>query len=105
MSDLELVQGDTAPSVFGALTNTDGTAKDLTGCTVRFQMRSAIDRRFAVNAIAVVVGSPTLGDVRYDWQAGDLAEVGDYLTRWQITYSDNTIEHTDPENTLTVAAQ
>lgn len=104
MSDLQLVQGDTAPSVFGHLTNTDGTDKDLTGCTVRFQMRSAIDRRFAVNAIATIIGMTT-GDVRYDWSPGDLAEVGDFLTRWQITYSDNTVEHTDPENTLTVAAQ
>lgn len=104
MSDLGLVQGDTAPSVFGHLTNTDGTDKNLTGSTVRFQMRSAIDRRFVVNAIAVIVDATT-GSVRYDWQAGDLAEVGEFVTRWQITYSDNTVEHTDPENTLTVAAQ
>lgn len=104
MSDLNLVQLDTSPSVFGHLTNTDGTDKDLAGCTVRFQMRAAIDRRFAVNTIAVIVDATT-GSVRYDWAVGDLAEVGDFTTRWQITYADLSVEHTDPENTLTVEAQ
>jgi hypothetical protein len=105
MADLTFVQGDTAPSVFGTLTDTNGDPIDLTGCTVRFQMRNTLDRRFVVNAVAVIESPATGGEVRYDWQAGDLSEVGSFVSRWRITFGDSTIEHTDPENTITVAAQ
>jgi hypothetical protein len=101
VADLTFVQGDTQPSIYGALTNSDGTAKDLTSCTVRFQMRRTDTFRYKVDAAAVVV-TPATGSVRYDLAAGDLDEAGDYLAYWQITYPDNTIQHTLPENTITV---
>ena len=103
-SSVTMVQGDTAPSVFGALTDSDGQPIDLTGCTVRFQMRQTIDRRFVVNAVAVLTNAST-GMVRYDWQDGDLAVAGDYEVRWQIIFPDSSIEHTDPADSITVAAQ
>lgn len=103
MADLTVVASDTAPSVFGTLTDSAGPI-DLTDATVRFQMRSAIDLRFTVNATATVV-DPTAGTVRYDWQPGDLAVTGNFVSRWQITFADNSVEHTDPQNTIVVAAQ
>ncbi len=103
MADVFYVLGDTAPSVFGALTNLDGTPFDLTDATVRFQMRRANDRRFKVDAVAVIVGAPADGEVRYDWQTGDLDTADDYVCHWRIVFLDNTIEHTYPANSLTVA--
>lgn len=100
---LTLVQNDSAPSVFGHLTDSDGTDINLTGCTVRFQMRESIDNRFQVNAVAVVVDAPT-GSVRYDWQAGDLSLVGTFDVRWLITFADSSTEHTDPADSIIVAA-
>lgn len=104
MADLTLVASDTAPSVFGTITDVDGNPRNLTDATVRFQMRLAMDRRFTVDASAVVV-TALEGRVRYDWQAGDLATAGDYVSRWRITYQDGSIEHTEPENTISVEAQ
>lgn len=104
-SDLTFTQGDTSPSVFGFLTNDDGTAFDLTNASVRFQMTSTLDRRFTVNSPASIVGSAALGAVRYDWAAGDLATVGDYTSKWKITFLDGGIEHTRPGNTITVERQ
>lgn len=103
MADLTVVVSDTAPSVFGTLTDSTGPI-DLTDATVRFQMRSAIDLRFVVNAVAAIV-SATAGTVRYDWAPGDLAVTGNFVSRWQITFLDGSVEHTDPENTIVVAAQ
>lgn len=101
MSDLNLVQNDTAPSIYGTLT-VAGTAVDLTGAQgVRFQMRSQDDARFTVNAPAVVI-TPAAGAVRYDLEDGDLAQSGEFIARWQITYSDGSIQHSEPENTITV---
>ena len=95
-----VISSDTAPSVYGALTNSAGVI-DLTDASVRFQMRLVNDRRFAVDAAASIV-SPTAGTVRYDWVEGDLATPGDYVSRWQITFADLTVQHTEPENTITV---
>lgn len=101
MSEIVFVQDDTGPSVSGALTDSTGVPIDLTSATVRFQMRLAVDRRFAVDAPAVIVNADA-GTVRYDWVAGDLRGTGDYVSRWQITYGGGTVEHTEPENTITV---
>jgi hypothetical protein len=105
VADLIFTQGDTAPSVFGALTNADGTPFDLTDATVRFQMREAIDRRFSVDSAAVIVDDPTAGNVRYDWAEGDLATAGDFVSHWRILFTDTSIEHTIPANTITVQPQ
>jgi hypothetical protein len=103
MADLTFVQYDTAPSLFGTLTHSDGSVFDLTDATVRFQMRLAIDRRFSVDSAAVIVEAAA-GRVRYDWVAGDLSESGNFVSRWQITFQDSSIEHTDPQNTIVLAA-
>ena len=105
MSDITFVADDTGPSLTGTLTNADGTPFDLTSAaSVRFQMRLLADRRWLVNAVATIVDAAA-GTVRYDWQAGDLATPGEMSSRWFITFTDTTTEHTDPENTITVEPQ
>ena len=100
--NVKFVSGDIAPSIFGTLTDTNsGEPLVLTGAVVRFQMREAIDRRFAVNAVATVVDA-TAGEVRYDWQVGDLGAPGDYVSRWLVTFDDSTTEHTIPANTISI---
>jgi hypothetical protein len=101
LSDLSFIQNDTAPSIFGTLA-INGVAVNLTSASgVKFQMRLATDRRFTVDAAAVVV-TPAAGAVRYDWAAGDLATAGDYVARWQVTFGDGSIQHSEPENTITI---
>ena len=34
----------------------------------------------------------------------DLADAGSYVSRWQVTWTDLTVQHTEPENTITVEA-
>jgi hypothetical protein len=101
MSDLEFTIGDTAPSVFGVLAFADGTPIDLTDATVRFQMRLIVERRFLVDAVATIVTADA-GEVRYDWETGDLDTDGEYVSRWQITYDDGRQQRTIPANTITV---
>lgn len=103
MSDITVVSSDTAPSIFGTLSDTNG-AINLTGASVKFQMRPATDRRFTVDAAATIV-TPLTGSVRYDWAAGDLATPGDYVMRWQVTLIGGAVQHTDPENTITVGVR
>lgn len=106
MSDLTFVAGDDAPSIFGTLTDAAGAAIDLSPAdtSVRFQMRLTSEARFAVDAAAVIVTAVD-GKVRYDFVEGDLAYPGDYLARWEIVWGDGQIQHSDPANTITVAAE
>lgn len=101
MTDLQMIENDTAPSVFGHITDDNGDV-DLTGCTVRFQMREDIDNRYAVDAVAVIVTAGE-GQVRYDWAAGDANLIGNFDVRWRILFPDGSIEHTDPQGTIQVA--
>jgi hypothetical protein len=94
--------GDTSPSIYGTITNPDGTKYDLTGKTVRFQMRWTLDNRFKIDAAAAIVAPTTDGYVRYDLETGDMDTPGEYESRWQILNSDNTIEHTQPADTIEV---
>jgi hypothetical protein len=105
VADLTMVVGATQPSIFATLTkSTDGAIQDLTSATgVDFVMRLLIDRRFSVDAPATII-SPTAGTVRYDWAVGDLSDAGDFEMRWRITWSDTTVEYSDPINTITVEA-
>lgn len=106
MADVTLVQGDTRPSLDGALKKTrNGVALDLsTASAVRFQMRKDDDRNYTVDAPAVIV-SALAGTVRYDWADGDLNSPGDYLCQWEIEWADGTFQTTQPPNSLTVRRQ
>lgn len=100
MSDLTFGQYDTQPSIFGTLTNI--SEADLSAATVRFQMRLVTDRRYWIDAAAVVVDA-ALKQVRYDFVPGDLSVPGDYMSWWLVTFLDATTEHSLPANTITVS--
>jgi hypothetical protein len=105
MADLTLVQGDTRPDIQSTLKTAAGTPIDLTEATeVRFQMRLIDGERYVVNAAAEILVEDA-GSVRYVWDENDLAMVGDYYGQWQISWSDGSIQTTNPPNTIEVRRQ
>lgn len=106
MADVTLVQGDTRPSVVGALkvTSSQDALNLTTASAVRFQMRQLNDRRYTVDEEALVTNAAG-GLVRYDWEEGDLSIAGDYICQWEVTWNDGTVQTTEPPNTLTVRRQ
>ena len=91
---LTFVQGDTAPAITATITHdSDSSPLDLTGSTVKFQMRKSDDRRFTVNNDADLV-EPTDGTVSYSWGPNDLAVPGTYLVQWEVTYADTRVQTT-----------
>lgn len=83
-----LVQNDTSPAITATLT-ADGTAVDLSGATVKFQMTNRANET-KVNASATVTDA-TAGTVSYQWQTGDTDTTGWFRGRWEVTFSDGTI--------------
>ena len=103
---LTFVQGDTAPDLLATIHNADDptTVVNLTGATVRFQMRRPDDRKFTINAPAEVVDA-TGGKVRYRWSQNDLTYPGDYAVQWEVTYPDSRVQTTAAASTITVRRQ
>lgn len=97
------VQGDTAPSIVSTIHARGNAASvvDLTGCSVRFQMRKADDRRFTVNGVADIVDAEA-GSVQYDWGPNDLAVPGEYQIQWLVIYPDAREQTTADPETVTV---
>jgi len=73
-----------APLVTDTITNPDGSAKNLTGATVRFRMRPAHASNLVVDSAATVVSAPA-GTVSYQMLVGDTATAGRYAAWWQVT--------------------
>lgn len=103
---LTFVQGDTAPDISSTIHAKGNLTAvvNLTGCTVRFQMRKSDDRKFTVNKVADII-SPTSGTVRYRWGVNDLAVPGDYEIQWQVTYPDAKKQTTADTEVITVRRQ
>lgn len=85
-----LKRGDTSPSLLYALYP---ASVDLTGATVRFNMKNrdtgVVKISRAAAAITTPTGTPT---VRYDWQSGDVDTVGFYDAEFEVTYAGGAIE-------------
>ena len=104
MADLELVQGDSGLPITGQILKVDNTPRDLTGADVKFQMRKPDDKRYTVDAVATVTNESE-GRVSYELEENDLSVPGDYIAQWEVTYSDNAVQTTDPPNTVVVRRQ
>lgn len=106
MSDVELVQGDTRPAVEGTLRVTrTGDILDLTNAeSIKFQLRKADDELYTVDGEAIFVNR-TAGRVRYEWDDGDLNNPGEYLAQWEIVWDDDTVQTTNPANTIEIRRQ
>jgi hypothetical protein len=106
MSEATFVQGDTAPDITATIHEQGDSeaVQDLTGASVQFQMRKADDKRYTVAAAADIIDADA-GEVSYSWGPNDLAQPGEYLVQWQVTYVDSKVETTDPPNEITVRRQ
>ena len=107
---MDWTTGDTGPPISARIPLLDnegeetGSYVDLTSATVNFQMRKGDARNYRINQPAVVVGTPTDGNVRYDWRTNDLGQPGEYEVQWEVTLADLTIQ-TTKKVTITVLRQ
>jgi hypothetical protein len=88
MNGFTIKRGDTAPAIRYAL---EPATVDLTGATVRFQMR-ARNGSVILDVGALVVTATGTPTVEYSWQAGDTATAGLYEAEFRVTYADGKIE-------------
>jgi hypothetical protein len=93
--------GNRSPSRFGTIL-IDGVPVNLTGSTVKNQMREVGSSTLKVDAAAVLVDAAN-GEVRYDWLATDVDTAGMYAQWWRVTTGAGLIQDT-PESLLEIRA-
>lgn len=87
--DFTIRKGDILPAIVATLYNTVAgvdVIADLTGATVQFLYKNVIGGTL-VTRTAVVVGSPTLGKVTYQWVSGDTVAAGEFYAYWRVTFT------------------
>lgn len=89
MPDYRLHIGNRRPSILKQLLS-DGMMVNLSGATVKFYMYK--HGVVLINGTAGVVVNPTLGVVRYDFGANDLASTGHFTGYFKVTFPDTTTQ-------------
>lgn len=88
-ADFTIAQGDTGPPLLCTLTDQTGAPANLTGATIKFHMADKADGtgNTITNASAVIFGTPTNGQVQYNWVALDTATPGTFFGEFEVTYA------------------
>tara|TARA_B100000963_G_scaffold137118_2_gene119339 strand:- start:3730 stop:4053 length:324 start_codon:yes stop_codon:yes gene_type:complete len=90
-------KGDTAPFLTATLKDANGTAVDLTGATVVFNMADLDDNLVVTNGSCTIVDEDT-GRIRYNWVTTDTANDGVFRGEFTVTFASGVIE-TFPNST------
>jgi hypothetical protein len=90
MADFTIKQGDTSPALEATLKDRDGNAVNLTGASVQFHLATTRYKNI-VDATGTLVNASE-GKVKYEWQADDTSQHGDFFAEFEVTYADSTVE-------------
>lgn len=84
-------RNDTYGNITEQLLDENLAPVNLTGCTVRFNMRLKTAAAAKVAANAAIVSAAT-GVVRYQWQGTDTNTSGEYRAEWQVTFPSGQVQ-------------
>jgi hypothetical protein len=93
--DFQIPKGALLPLLTATLTHEDGPV-DLTGATVRFQMRAPGSAELKVDAPATVASPETAGEVTYSWVEEDTDTEGLYLAWFHATFTGKPMHAPEP---------
>jgi len=85
----QMVRGDTKPVLSATLQYEDGSAMNLTGCTVNFQMYQ--NGQQLLNKPCTITNA-SAGQVQYSWQSGDTNYLGPCPAQFLVTFGDGTTQ-------------
>lgn len=94
-ADFQIPRNTLLPILTATLSDANGVI-NLTGLTVKFQMRLPGSSVLKVDSAAALVGGGTGGQVSYTWQDMDTDTAGLYLAWFQVTSATKTFGAPEP---------
>ena len=86
------VVGDTGPPIRDTLV-ADDSPVDISGATARIHITKPDGNTVtSSDSEDVTIEDAVGGEVRYDFQSGDLDQEGRYLYEWEVTFNDNSVQ-------------
>ena len=104
MPDFVIKQGDTLPVLTDTLTYSNGTAVNLSGCTVQFIMRSITAILPTVNTAATIVNAAA-GSVSYTFSSTDTATASRFQGTWSVTNATGQVQQWPSDGYLDIAVE
>jgi hypothetical protein len=98
-----MVQGDTRPKLEFEVTK-GGLPVDLTGCTVKFYMKSSTGT-VKINGSACSITDAVKGLCAYSWQSADTNTAGEYTGEVEVTFDNGSIQTGFKSLNITIRAQ
>lgn len=93
--DFQIPRGSLLPLLTATLNHENGPV-DLTGATVRFQMRAPGSNVLKVDSPATVASPETAGNVSYTWVEEDTDTVGLYVGWFHATFTGKPMQAPEP---------
>lgn len=98
---INIFKGNRSPSITDQIT-ANGAPFDLTGSSVKLQMRPVNSAVLKIDSAATIVNAAT-GQVQYNWAALDVDTQGDYMAWWHVTLPSGLVQDS-PEFDVNVNA-
>lgn len=91
MVKMKMFKGDRRPSIKATLEYIDGTAVNLTDCTVKLQLIELKTNVTILNETAGILSPASDGKVQYDWKVDETnVDRTNYKIRFEVTFADST---------------
>jgi len=91
-------KNDTSPALRVIIEDKDGNPVPISGASVYFSLTNQ-DGEYLVDTQAAVINDGDAGDVQYNWQDGDVSEVGQLNGEFKVVFFDGRTERF-PKNEL-----
>jgi hypothetical protein len=85
-------QNDDRPHLDAFLRDDKDRPVDVTGASVKFNLRAVADNSVKISAGSVSVTNATEGAVRFTWTTSNTDTSGNYQGEFQVTFGDASVE-------------
>ena len=101
-SHFYIKQNDTRPAITANLTDANDAAVNLTGSTVKFNMRVDPAGTTKVSLQGVTIEDAEAGQVSYAWTSSDTDTADDYEAEFQVTFAGGAVQTFPGRNWIAV---
>jgi len=101
-SHFYIKENDTRPAITANLTDANDAAVNLTGATVKFNMRVDPAGATKVSLGAATIEDAEAGQVSYPWTTSDTDTADDYEAEFQVTFAGGAVQTFPGRNWIAV---